>query len=252
MLFARNLGSMPSQKRSRKNSKATFTVDDVKDSYAVGGVDLSSTTDLTAATLLVRKGEDIYCLQHYWIPEELAAKRENEDKVPYSVWENQGLITFTPGPKVRFSDVTKWFIRMRDEYRIYPMAIGYDPWSSAYWVDEMLGGGFALEPVRQGAQTMSGPMKSLKADLTGKILNYGNNPLTKWCMLLKVDNMDITSMVSIDGLAWTESDIHSEDSGRDLDGTMHVTVIDTKAHLSISCVALNQTNAGIQLCKSML
>lgn len=62
-------------------------------------------------------------------------------------------------------------------------------------------------------------------------------------MLLKVDNMDITSTVSIDGLAWTESDIHSEDSGRDLDGTMHVTVIDTKAHLSISCVALNQVNA---------
>lgn len=63
------------------------------------------------------------------------------------------------------------------------------------------------------------------------------------CVLLQVNNTNITSMVSIDGLAWTESDIHSEDSGRDLDGKMHITVIDSKVKLSISCVALNQTNA---------
>lgn len=62
-------------------------------------------------------------------------------------------------------------------------------------------------------------------------------------MLLKVGNTDITSMVSIEGLAWSESDIHSEDSGRDMAGTMHVTVVGTKATLSINCVALNQTNA---------
>lgn len=62
-------------------------------------------------------------------------------------------------------------------------------------------------------------------------------------MLLKVDQTDLTSMVSIEGLAWSESDIHSEDSGRDMAGTMHITVVDTKVTLSINCVALNQTNA---------
>lgn len=62
-------------------------------------------------------------------------------------------------------------------------------------------------------------------------------------MQLKVAGTDITSMVSIEGLAWSESDIHSDDSGRDLSGTMHVTVIGTKTTLSISCRALNQTNA---------
>lgn len=62
-------------------------------------------------------------------------------------------------------------------------------------------------------------------------------------MLLKVDGTDVTSMVSIEGLAWSESDIHSEDSGRDMAGTMHVTVVGTKVTLSISCVALNQANA---------
>ena len=71
---------------------------------------------------------------------------------------------------------------MRDDYQIYPLSLGYDPWSSGYWVNEMLGEGFQLEPVRQGAQTMSGPMKSMKADLTAKALNYNDNPITKWCL----------------------------------------------------------------------
>lgn len=62
-------------------------------------------------------------------------------------------------------------------------------------------------------------------------------------MLLQVGSTNITSMVSIEGLAWSESDIHSEDSGRDMAGTMHITVIGTKVTLSISCVALNQQNA---------
>lgn len=69
------------------------------------------------------------------------------------------------------------------------------------------------------------------------------------CVILKVNGTDITSMVSIEGLAWTESDIHSEDSGRDMDGTMHVTVVGTKVKLSINCVALNQTNATALLTK---
>lgn len=62
-------------------------------------------------------------------------------------------------------------------------------------------------------------------------------------MLLKIDQTNVTSMVSIDGLAWSESDIHSEDSGRDMAGTMHITVIGTKVTLSISCRALTQQNA---------
>lgn len=63
-------------------------------------------------------------------------------------------------------------------------------------------------------------------------------------MQLKVDGTDVTSMVSIDGLGWSESDIHSEDSGRDLSGTMHITVIGSKVTLSITCVAVNQTKAS--------
>ena len=62
-------------------------------------------------------------------------------------------------------------------------------------------------------------------------------------MLLKIDDTNVTSMVHIDGLAWSESDIHSEDSGRDMAGTMHVTVVGTKVTLSINCSALSQTNA---------
>lgn len=62
-------------------------------------------------------------------------------------------------------------------------------------------------------------------------------------MLLQVEGTDLTSKVSIDGLTWTEQDIHSDDSGRDMDGTMHIKVIAKKVQLSISCVALSQENA---------
>lgn len=68
-------------------------------------------------------------------------------------------------------------------------------------------------------------------------------------MLLKVNGTDITSMVFIEGLKWTESDIHSDDSGRDMDGTMHIIPIGTKVQLDINCVALNQTNAANLLSK---
>lgn len=175
------------------NNPATYPMEAIADSYAVGGVDLSSTTDLTAATLLVRKGEELFVLQHFWIPEEVAERKEKEDKVPYTLWEQQGYISFSAGNRVSYSDITRWFMKMRDRCEIFPLAIGYDPWSSGYWVNDMLDEGFVLEPVRQGAQTMSGPMKSMKADLGAKRINYNNNPVTKWCLsntVVKIDDND--------------------------------------------------------------
>lgn len=164
------------------NNTATFSMDEVRDSYAVGGADLSSTTDLTCATLLIRKGGINYVCQQYFIPEDVAEKKIKEDKVPYDVWRDQGWITFTPGAKVDYSYVTQWFVKMRDEHQIYPMSIGYDSWGSTYWVKEMEGKGFLMDPVIQGPRTESGPLKVMRADLGSKILNYNNNPVLKWCL----------------------------------------------------------------------
>lgn len=166
------------------NNPETFSVDDIRDTYAVGGADLSSTTDLTCATLLIMKpGSDkIYCLQHYFLPAELVEQRVREDKIPYDKWAERGLLTLCEGNKVNYHDVTAWFLRMVQEYGIHPVWIGYDPWNSQYWVDEMEAHGFRMEVVRQGAQTLSQPMKELAADLMAKRINYNDNPILKWCL----------------------------------------------------------------------
>jgi phage terminase large subunit-like protein len=166
------------------NNEETFTMDDIRDTYAVGGADLSSTTDLTCATLLIMKpGSDkIYCLQHYFLPAELVEQRVREDKIPYDKWAERGLLTLCEGNKVNYHDVTAWFLRMMEEYGIHPVWIGYDPWNSQYWVDEMEVHGFRMEVVRQGAQTLSQPMKELAADLMAKRINYNDNPILKWCL----------------------------------------------------------------------
>jgi phage terminase large subunit-like protein len=162
---------------------ATFELSDVRDCYAVGGVDLSSTTDLACATLLVMKPDGVkYVLQQYFLPEELIEQRSNEDKIPYDQWKKRGLLTASEGHKVNFSDVTEWFIKMYREHDIRPLWIGYDPWNSTYWVQEMKDYGFQMEVVRQGAQTLSQPMKEMAADLTSKLINYNANPILLWCL----------------------------------------------------------------------
>lgn len=166
------------------NNEETFTMNDIRDAYAVGGTDLSSTTDLTCATLLIVKpGSDKkYCLQQYFMPRDMIEQRVREDKIPYDRWEERGLLTLCEGNKVNYSDVTRWYLRMMEEYQIHPLWIGYDPWDSKYWVDEMIQCGFTMEKVRQGAQTLSQPMKELGADLGAKLINYNNNPILKWCL----------------------------------------------------------------------
>lgn len=96
---------------------------DVYNTYAIGGCDLSATTDLTCATLLIRKSGDdpqIYVLQHYFLP---AKKLEmldehNTQEAPYKTWADRGLLTVCDGVRVDYSDVTAWFCQMRDEYKM--------------------------------------------------------------------------------------------------------------------------------------
>jgi phage terminase large subunit-like protein len=161
---------------------ATYDMELLRNTYAVGGADLSSTTDLTCATLLIMKPNDptIYALQQYFLPEELLEKRVKEDKIPYDIYHERGWLTLSMGNKIDYKDVTAWFKRMHDEYSITPVWIGYDPHDSKYWVDEMTEMGFDMRVVRQGALTLSQPMKEIHADFAGNRINYNNNQLTLW------------------------------------------------------------------------
>lgn len=175
------------------NNEATYNIEDLSGSYAIGGADLSSTLDLTCATLLILKNNIKYIIQQYFIPEDKIEQKEKKDEVPYKKWQERGLLTVCQGAKVNFSDVTKWFFKMHEELDISALWVGYDPWGSAYWIEEMKETGFELEEVVQGPKTMSNPMKQLEADLREKKVNYNNNPITKWCLLntaIKIDDND--------------------------------------------------------------
>ena len=163
-------------------NKAVFNINIVKNTYAIGGVDLSSTTDLTCATLLIVKNKIKYVLQQYFIPEANLDYKIKEDKIPYDIWQERGLVTVCEGAKIDYTEITNWFLKMNYEYEISALWIGYDPWSSTYWVEEMEEAGFTMIEVRQGAKTMSNPMKQLEGDLIDKVVNYNNNPILKWCL----------------------------------------------------------------------
>ena len=164
------------------NNEETFNLIDFKGTYAIGGVDLSSTTDLTCATLLWVKDKKFYVNQMYFIPSEKAELREREDKVPYSAWEKQGYVTFTEGAKVDYSDVTKWFVEMRDVHEIYPLWVGYDNWNAQYFTQDMENSNFVMEQVIQGAKTMSPAMKQVEGEFASANIIYNNNPVLKWCL----------------------------------------------------------------------
>lgn len=175
------------------DNKETFDINNFKNTYAIGGVDLSSVGDLTCASCLFRKNGKFFLLQMYFIPEERAEQKQKEDNVPYKIWKELGYIRFCSGNKVNYSDVTAWFIELRDVYGIYTLWIGYDSWNAQFWVEEMKQNGFVLEEVIQGAKTMSAPMKTLATDLEAKKINYNNNQITKWCLTntrIEVDKND--------------------------------------------------------------
>jgi phage terminase large subunit-like protein len=168
------------------NNQETFDVKELKPRYGIGGVDLSSTTDLTAAKVIFMVPDEphIYVMQMYWLPEDLLEIRAKEDKIPYDIWHEQGILRTTPGNSVHPRFVTEWFLEIQNEYDIYLPWIGYDAWSAKYWVEEMVGhfGNEAMIPVIQGKKTLSAPMKLLGADLESKKVIYNNNPLDKWCL----------------------------------------------------------------------
>lgn len=168
------------------NNEATFDLKELKPRYGIGGADLSITTDLTNATVIfmVPNDDHIYVLQMYFLPEDLLESREKDDKIPYSIWRDMGLLRTTPGNKVDKRFVTEWFQEVQRDYDIYLFKCGYDGYSAKYWVDEMIEcfGEETMEEVRQGKKTLSGPMHSLAADLEAKRIIYNDNPILKWCL----------------------------------------------------------------------
>ena len=166
------------------NNEAKFDIKELKPRYGIGGVDLSSTTDLTSACILFQVPGDnnIYVEIMFWLPEELLEQRSKEDKIPYDIWKDRGLLRTSQGNKVHYRDVVTWFKEMMEEKDIYLYKVGYDSWSAQYFVEDMKAnfGQESMEAVIQGKKTLSSPMKNLGADLSSKKIIYNNNPILKW------------------------------------------------------------------------
>lgn len=178
-------------------NEATYTMEQISHSYAIGGCDLSSVYDLTCATLIIRKPNDptVYVLQKYFIPQRKLDENLGSDakQVPYKLWAEQGWLEINEGAQVDYSLVTKWFAEMVEKYDIRPLWICYDRALAGYWQEEMTDYGFEMEKTAQGSFTWSQPMKELGCALMEHTINYNNNPILRWCLAntgVKVLNKD--------------------------------------------------------------
>src|SRR5699024_5747834 len=166
------------------NNEETFNIQDFKGYYAIGGADLSITTDLSCATILMvdKDTQKRYVHQGYWLPRDSFEHRVTVEKIPYDKWLEQGLLRLCNGNTINYSDITEWFLEIVNDYGITPLWIYYDSYSARYWVDEMEQHGFEMIRCIQGAKTLSLPMQNLGADLKAKKINYNNHPILKWCL----------------------------------------------------------------------
>lgn len=171
--------------------QAPFTIKDFANSVCIGAVDLSDTGDLTCAEILFMKKNDPtkYIISQFFIPESKLEDKDNGAK--YKEWAHtinpqtgEPYVIVIKGNKINQKEVANWFQRLRKNYSIEPLVIGYDKWHSdvfLMWCDKKTGYGFNTQMIIQSSKVMSFPMKTLERDLQARLVNYGNNPVIKYC-----------------------------------------------------------------------
>lgn len=168
------------------NNETLFDVRELKPRYGVGGADLSSTDDLTAACVIFMLPgcSDIYVIPMFWIPENSVERHIRTDHIRYDIWIEKGWVRTCPGNKINPDVVWEWFVEIQNEYDIYLNIVGYDSWSAEMWANKMKQtfGEKTMHPVIQGKKTLSNPMKMLAKDFEAHRIIYNNNGLLKWCI----------------------------------------------------------------------
>lgn len=180
--------------------KAVYDLEEFRGSICLGAVDLSETTDLTCAKVLLMKPEDNtkYIHTMYFIPE---SKLDNSDDrnagAKYTEWAEAGLITITEGNDIDLSKVADWFYSLYTNYNIRLWKCGYDQKFAKDFLNRMEFYGWSkssgeMVMILQNAQTLSNAIKLLEADFTHQIVNYNDNEIDKWCLknaCLKVNDL---------------------------------------------------------------
>ena len=181
-----------------------FELSEFEGSFILGAVDLSATTDLTSAKILIMKpGEKTkFIHSHYWIPE---SKLENSDDkeagANYAEWAKEGILTINEGNEVDIASVADWFFSLLKNYKLKPFKIGYDQRYAKTFIDRCSEYGFETEMLMQG-RALSNAMKLTEAELKSRSINFNNNKMDRWCLsncCCKVDNVGDIQPVKIPG-----------------------------------------------------
>lgn len=147
--------------------------------YAVGGVDLSMTTDLTSACVVIEKYGIEYVISHFWLPADKLEEAIARDDIPYREMIEQNVLSLSGEGFVDYNDVFLWFIGLVTNYKIMPLVIGYDRYSSQYLVNQLKNdGGFLTDDVYQG-WNMTPAINKLEGELKEGSIKIGDNALLR-------------------------------------------------------------------------
>ena len=162
-----------------------FDLEDFRGCIALGAVDLSATTDMSNAKILLMRPEDKtkYVYSHYWIPE--SKLTDSEDKsagAEYVEWAKKELITINEGNEIDITQIADWFYQLYKDYGIRLLVCGYDQRFAKTFLSRMDEYGFECEMINQNRHVMSLPMKLVEADLKSRLINYEENEVDRWCL----------------------------------------------------------------------
>lgn len=178
--------------------------------YGVGGLDLSQTTDLTAACFVVEKQKRLHVFAHFWMPAQKIEEATARDGVPYMAYVKRGLLSPSGDNFIDYKDVYQWFVDLVEKYKIYPLKVGYDRYSASYLVQDMAAYGFNMDDVYQG-ENLTPVINEVDGLMRDGAFYCGDNDLLKICVLnaaLKMNNdtnrkrlVKISQYQRIDGMA---------------------------------------------------
>ena len=153
-------------------------LEDFRNSYAVAGIDLSQSRDLTACTVVIEKDGELYVFAQFFLPAEKIDEAKARDGVPYNIFVERGFLTLSGDNFVDYHDCYNWFVKLVEEYQIFPLQVGYDRYSAQYLVQDMEQFGYHMDSVFQGENLYPVILETQGLLEDGKI-HIGDNDLLK-------------------------------------------------------------------------
>ena len=167
-----------------------LVLEDFRNSYCVGGIDLSQTRDLTACCVVIEKNGELYVFSQFFLPSEKITDAIQRDGVPYNIYIERGLLQPSGDNFVDYHDCYNWFVRLVEEYQIFPLQIGYDRYSAQYLVQDLQQYGFHMDDVFQG-DNLHGVIQETQGLLEDRKIHIGDNDLLKMHLLDSAIKTDV-------------------------------------------------------------